>query len=209
MSRAPTTRPSLLVRIRDVRDGDAWAQFVEIYGPLVYEYGRRHGLQDSDAADLTQDVLRAVVGAAERFRYDPRRGAFRSWLFTVARTKRLDMVAGQPRHLHASGDTALSEQLESLPARDDDCDQSDWDEAYARRRFAWAAEQVRGEFKESTWQAFWRTSVDGENAQDAAKALDMTVGAIYVAKSRVLARLRRKIEETRCDDEPFEGPRGG
>ena len=92
MTDPPPTRPSLLVRIRDPRDGVAWGEFVDIYGPLVYDYGRRRGLQDADAADLTQDVLRAVAAAADRFAYDPARGAFRSWLFTVTRTKLLDSV---------------------------------------------------------------------------------------------------------------------
>ena len=86
MIEVPTTRVSLLVRIRDLRDSNAWGEFVEIYGPVVYDYGRRRGLQDADAADMTQDVLRSVAGTIGDFRYDPRRGSFRSWLFTVART---------------------------------------------------------------------------------------------------------------------------
>src|SRR6516162_4441795 len=97
MDQLPTTRPSLLVRIRDAADRDAWVQFVEVYAPLVYKFVRRRGLQDADAADLTQDVLRAVAGARQRLRYDPDRGTFRSWLFTVARNKLATFLARQQR----------------------------------------------------------------------------------------------------------------
>ena len=85
MTPSDATRPSLLVRIRDARDREAWGQFVEIYAPLVYDLARRRGLQDADAADLTQEVLRSVSGAIGRLDYDPARGTFRSWLFTVTR----------------------------------------------------------------------------------------------------------------------------
>jgi RNA polymerase sigma-70 factor (ECF subfamily) len=89
MADSPTTRPSLLVRIRDPQDSQAWTQFVEVYAPLVYGFARKHGLQDADAADVTQDVLRAVAGAAGRLEYDPQRGSFRGWLLTIVRNKGL------------------------------------------------------------------------------------------------------------------------
>src|SRR3954452_21808877 len=85
MTQSDATRPSLLVRIRDARDREAWGQFVEIYAPLVYDLARRRGLQDADAADLTQEVLRSVSSAIGRLDYDPARGTFRGWLFTVTR----------------------------------------------------------------------------------------------------------------------------
>src|SRR6516225_8690202 len=87
MAEIPPTRPSLLVRLRDPRDADAWGEFVDRYGPLLYGYLRKQGLQDADAADLSQEVLSAVAGAVGRLEYDPRRGAFRNWLFTVVRRK--------------------------------------------------------------------------------------------------------------------------
>ncbi len=87
MGDSATTRPSLLLRIRDARDAAAWSQFVELYAPLVYGFARKHGLQDADAADLTQDVLRAVARSARSLEYDPRRGTFRGWPFTIVRHK--------------------------------------------------------------------------------------------------------------------------
>src|SRR4051812_14481068 len=87
MADIPLTRASLLLRLGDAQDGDAWKEFVDLYAPLVYGYARKQGLQDADAADLCQEVLRAVAGAVGRLEYDPQRGAFRNWLFTVARRK--------------------------------------------------------------------------------------------------------------------------
>src|SRR5437763_1051653 len=106
MGETPVTRPSLLVRIRDSRDREAWSQFVDVYAPLVYGFARKRGLQDADAADLSQDVLRAVAGAAARFEYDPERGSFRGWLLTVVRNKLRNFLAARARHHQGSGDTS-------------------------------------------------------------------------------------------------------
>jgi hypothetical protein len=85
MGDSPVTRPSLLVRIRDSRDAQAWCQFVDIYAPLIHGYARKHGLQDADAADLTEDVLGIVARSIPKLEYDPKRGSFRGWLFTIVR----------------------------------------------------------------------------------------------------------------------------
>ena len=85
MTAIPATRASLLLRLRDPRNAAAWNDFLDLYGPLVYGYARKQGLQDADAADLSQDVLIAVAGAVGRLEYDPSYGAFRNWLFTAVR----------------------------------------------------------------------------------------------------------------------------
>ena len=151
MADSATTRPSLLVRIRDARDAAAWSQFVELYAPLVYGFARKHGLQDADAADLTQDVLRAVARSARSLEYDPRRGSFRGWLFTIVRNELRDFLARRRRHGQGSGDTAERERLEALPAREAD-ESALWEQEHERRIFHWAAEQVRRQVQESTWQ---------------------------------------------------------
>src|SRR6516165_1927846 len=104
MAEIPSTRASLLVRLRDPRDGEAWRQFVDLYAPLVYGYARKQGLQDADAADLSQEVLRAVAGAVGRLEYDPARGAFRNWLFTVVRRKLSDWRRARKHRPQARGD---------------------------------------------------------------------------------------------------------
>src|SRR5262252_8431765 len=113
---APLTRASLLVRIRNSHDQDAWRQFVGLYAPVIYGFARKRGLQDADAADVMQDVLRSVAGAAARLNYDPARGSFRGWLYTVARNKVFNFLDGARHRLgRGSGDTGVREKLEAQP----------------------------------------------------------------------------------------------
>jgi RNA polymerase sigma-70 factor (ECF subfamily) len=197
MSESPTTRLTLLSRIRDLRDVQAWAEFVELYAPLVYSLARKHGLQDADAADLTQDVLRAVVSAAPTFAYDPSRGSFRGWLFTVAYNQLRKFAHARKRPGGGTGDPAAQQLLEEQPARED----ADlWDEQYRRRLFEWAAERVRGSVRPATWQAFWHTAVAGQDPRAVGEALGMSPGAVYIAKSRVLARIREVLEQLPGED---------
>jgi RNA polymerase sigma-70 factor (ECF subfamily) len=195
MSDAPATRLSLLVRLRDARDDGAWSQFVEIYAPLVFGFARKHGLQEADAADLTQVVLQAVSKGIRRLDYDPRRGTFRGWLFTVVRNKLRNFLAAQNRPGRGTGDPDAQQRLQEVPAREED-QTAWWEQEYKRRVFAWAAEQVRGAFRESTWRAFWLTAVEGKTGPEAARALRMSVAAVYLAKGRVMARLKEIIRET-------------
>jgi RNA polymerase sigma-70 factor (ECF subfamily) len=197
-----STRPSLLLRIRDPGDDDAWRQFVALYGPLVYEFARQRRLQDADAADLTQTVFQAVADGIHRLDYDPRCGSFRGWLFGVVRNQLGKFHARQRRSPRAAGDQGTHALLERQPARDDE-EAALWDREYERRLFLWAAERVRGRFEESSWQAFWQTAVEGKGAGEVARALGMNVGAVYTAKSRVLDRLRREIEEAHGEEGLF------
>ena len=198
MANSVATRPSLLARIRDPRDRQAWSEFVEIYAPMVYGYARKHGLQDADAADLTQEVLGAVARSAERLVYDPARGSFRGWLFTVVRNELRDFAAARGRPLSGTGDTDMHERLQQQPARADD-DAADWERDFERRLFALAAEQVRRDFQESTWQAFWLTAIQGKNGKDVAGILGITTAAVYLAKRRVMTRLKEQIENLRAE----------
>ena len=192
----PSTRPSLLVRLRNPQDGAAWSHFVELYAPLIYGFARKDGLQDADAADLTQDVLRVVSVAVKRLDYDPQRGTFRGWLFTIVRNKLRNFRVAASRHGRGSGDTDTQNLLQEQPAREED-EAALWEQDYQRRIFAWAAAQVRRDFQDSSWQAFWQTAVEGKSGKETAKALGITVAAVYLAKSRVMARLKEEIEQLR------------
>ena len=192
MNDTPVTRPSLLVRVQDRHDRQAWAEFVEICTPLVYRLCRKYGLQDEDAADVAQDVLLGVAAKIPQFEYDRRRGSFRSWLLTISRRRLCDFFNTRQRHPQGSGKTAVHQMLESEPDRQE---QSRWDNEVQRRLFDWAAQQVRVEFENSTWQAFWQTAVEAVPAKVVAGRLEMSLGAVYVAKSRVIGRLRLRIEE--------------
>ncbi|MEM6778908.1 MAG: sigma-70 family RNA polymerase sigma factor [Planctomycetota bacterium] len=192
MTTANSTRVSLVTRLGDHEDHDAWAQFVDIYGPLIYRYGRRRGLQDSDAADLAQDVLREVSQAIVKFQYDPAIGRFRNWLFLIARRVLSRRFRNRDRSFRGSGDTASLQQLQELP---DPHAEDLWEVEYRKHLFQWASEQVRSEFSENTWAAFWRTAVEGDSPADVAGALGLRVGSIYVARNRVMRRLRQRIAQ--------------
>jgi RNA polymerase sigma-70 factor (ECF subfamily) len=183
---SPSTRATLLVRIRDPRDGPAWQQFRETYAPLLHGFGRRHGLQEADADDLTQDVLRRVAGAIKGLEYDPARGSFRGWLFTIARNELRKLLAAQ----HRRGAAGRQELLDEQPAREE---LETWDEEFHRRLFSCAAAQVRGDFRTATWQAFWETAVEGKPAKEVADRLGLTVAAVYLAKGRVMGRIKEQV----------------
>jgi RNA polymerase sigma-70 factor (ECF subfamily) len=188
-----------LLRLRDAHNAEAWEQFVDIYTPLVHGFCRRRGLQEADAADVAQEAMTAVAQAIRKFEYDPRKGKFRNWLLTVVRSKFNNFVAHQRRQPEPVGASTLELQLEQATGAPDT---SGWEDDYYRRILLWAAERIRGEFSESTWQAFWRTGVEARDGKEVADALGLTIGAVYAAKCRVIARLR---EEVRSVDEQEDG----
>ncbi|HEY2841688.1 MAG TPA: sigma-70 family RNA polymerase sigma factor [Pirellulales bacterium] len=196
---SPLTRASLLLKLRDGADQGAWQEFMRLYGPLIYGFARKRGLQDADAADLMQDVLRSVSTAIGRLDYDRNQGTFRGWLFTITRNKIFNFLAARQSRPQSSGGGATSQALDNLPDSGDGADV--WELEYQRRLAAMAMEQVRTEFQENTWQAFSLTAVDGLSAAEVARRLSMTPGAIYVAKSRVLARLKEQVETLRRQEE--------
>jgi RNA polymerase sigma factor (sigma-70 family) len=192
MADLPPTEPSLLIRIRDAGDAEAWQRFVKLYAPLVYGFARKRGLQDSDAADLAQEVLRSVAAAAGRFNYDPRRGTFHGWLFTVVYHKLQDFRARQQRQSRGSGDANVQTRLEEQAAPGEE-DAAFWHQEYQRNLLARALELVRGDFQEVTWQAFCQTALEGRKAKEVARNLGISVASVYMAKCRVVAQLKERI----------------
>lgn len=191
MPETPETRLSLLVRVQDPRDTDAWGEFLDIYEPMIYRVARRRGLQDADARDVTQEVLTAVANALSDWNPEGP-GTFRGWLYRIARNRAVNVLVRQSRHPRATGDSHIRHVLEGQS--DDDADEL-IEEEYRRQLFRQAAGVIRSEFTESTWLAFWKTAVDGRPVQAIAAEMEMSVGAVYTARSRVLARLKTAVEE--------------
>lgn len=189
----PETRLSLMHRLREPQDQQAWAEFVAIYQPLVLRVLKQRGLQEADALDVTQQVILAVTQAVQNWQPDGREASFRRWLFSIARRLALRFLErGHPRR--GVGGSEMLELLENLPEPLPRTE-AEFDDEYRNEVFRWAAEQARGEFRESTWQAFWRTCVQQEAIPQAARELGLTVGNVYVARSRVIARLKQFVEE--------------
>jgi RNA polymerase sigma-70 factor (ECF subfamily) len=198
MADALLTRASLLARLRDPQDRAAWQQFIELYGGLVYGFLRRRGLQDADAADLTQDVFLAVSRSMGRWQYDPKQGSFRGWLYGVTRHKLAQFLQRRHNQPIGSGDSNARQRLDEEPSPEPD-QEAVWEQEYQQQLFRVAAAQVRDHFAPNTWQAFWGTAVEGKSAADVAAGLGMSVGAVYVAKSRVLARLTEQIQQMQTE----------
>jgi RNA polymerase sigma-70 factor (ECF subfamily) len=180
-----TTPVSLLERVRQPGQEQAWARFVEMYTPLLFYWARRMGLQESDAADLVQDVFTTLVQKLPEFVYDRDR-SFRNWLRTVLHNRWRD----QQRRAAVRGfqDSGLAEH----PAPPDP--DPAWEVEYRNLLVARALELMQSEFQPTTWKACWEMVVSGRSGAEVAASLGLTVDAVYAAKSRVLRRLRQELE---------------
>lgn len=182
---------TLLERVRSLRP-EAWQRLVDLYGPLVYRWCRQSGLGPEDAADVVQEVFGAVARSVGGFRRTSPGDSFRAWLGTITRNKIRDHFRRSQGRPGAKGGTDAQQLLLELPEPTDPTSPSDRHEVeglLSRR----ALDLVRAEFENRTWEAFWRTAVDGQSAGDAAEDLGMSVLAVYKAKSRVLRRLRHEL----------------
>ncbi len=194
---SPETRFSLIGRLRDHDDEQAWNDFVQLYQPLIFRIARRRGLQYADAAEVTQEVLGRVAGAVDRWQPDPARGSFRGWLYRITRNLTIDYLRRDDRR-PVNLDSQQGMSLEAI-ADPDDGSNREFENEYRRSLFALAAARVKGEFQPRTWQAFWRSSVEGTSVQDVATGLGMSAGAVYIARSRVMKRISVEIETRNHD----------
>lgn len=188
MADAPVTRASLVARLRHGQDEAAWREFAAVYGPVIHGFYRHKGLQDADAADLTQQVL--VNVASQRQQFEPTRGKFRNWLFTFVQRRLVDFHRRRPAR--GSGDTAVQELLEGVPAEADAV--PEWEAECERQIYRLASEQVRQRVTPETWQAFHLTAVEGRDPKEVAARLGKTLAAVYLAKGRVMTLLREEIQ---------------
>jgi RNA polymerase sigma-70 factor (ECF subfamily) len=181
------TPSSLLERLRQPFDPEAWAQFVALYAPVIFSWGRRAGLQEADAADLVQEVLVTLLQVLPTFTYD-RHKSFRRWLRTVTLNKwRKNRKHPANRMVHGrSGEpepVAVADDLEAF-----------WETEYQQHLVQQALRIMRTDFQEATWKACWEVVVARRPAGEVAAELGLTVGAVYAAKFRVINRLRRELE---------------
>lgn len=194
------TSVSLLDRLRDAPSDADWRKLVDLYRPLMHGWLARHArLQAEDLDDVVQDVLAIVVRKLPEFQRE-RTGAFRAWLRTVTvNALRRHWRSGRARPT-VTGNTqflAWLEQLADAGSTASRVFEREHDEHVLRRLLA----ATRADFREKTWQAFERVSLQGESVEDVARMLDMTPNAVLVAKSRVLKRLRQEASGLVDEDE--------
>jgi RNA polymerase sigma factor (sigma-70 family) len=193
-----STRYSLLLWLADVADHAAWTEFLEVYEPVVYSVARRRGLQDADARDLCQEVFRAVAGAARRFDPSPEKGSFRAWLFTITRNLLSNVARREQCRVPSPGGSDFLRLIQAQAADDEHSRFVEHD--YQRQLLQFAAESIQHEFVPKTWQAFWRTAIEQQPVSRVASELSLSAGAVYIARSRVLARLRSRVAEIQGED---------
>jgi len=184
-----STRPSLLLRLRDPSDQASWATFVDAYAPLVYRYARRQGLQDADCADVTQEVMLEAARCLGSFEYQPERGRFRDWLGTLTRRKLARFFRKSSRGGSAKGGADSDEPLAEIAEQPD----ATWNDEFNAQVLNVALERIRPEFEDFTWRAFERVWRDSLPAAEAATELKLPLMTVYSAKSRILKRLREEI----------------
>lgn len=178
-----STPASLLERLRCTGDESAWSRFVELYTPLLCYWGRRAGLQEPDVADLVQDVFQVLVRKLPEFEYDPRR-TFRGWLRTILLNQWRDGIRRRVEQPLVNGevvaDSANPDELIEREYRD-----------YLVSR---ALHIMKTDFQPATWQACWEHVVRGRAVAEVAAELGISVKAVYLAKARVLRRLRQELD---------------
>jgi RNA polymerase sigma-70 factor (ECF subfamily) len=184
------TRPSLLVRIADPLDVESWRTFVDTYAPLIYRHARNKGLQDADAADVTQEVLTEVARAIRAFEYQPARGRFRDWLWTVTHRVLVRFFQKCSRRAAAVTGRIAQESLERIEAPPPE---AEWTAAFHAQVLKVALERARPRFEPTTWRAFQRTWLDNLPAGEVARELAVPIETVYIAKSRVLKRLEEEV----------------
>lgn len=201
MVQDPETRQSLLVRLNDPTQSEAWSEFVEIYEPLIYRVARGRGLQHADAQDMTQEVLSIVGRSISSFDPDAGSGSFRGWLSRITRNLVINFLT-RGKETPGSGDSAVQHLLHQTPSGDDET-QTLFLIQRQREVFRWAADRIRSQFSESTWQAFWLSGVESEPIEAVARRLGKSPGAVRIARCRVLAKLREEVKK--FDDDTCPG----
>ena len=191
-SSGASTRPSLLLRIRDPRDGEAWATFIDVYGRLVYRHCRGRGLAHEDAENVTQEVFAQVSQSIRGFDYQPDLGRFRDWLGTVTRNEINRLFKKEGRQAHGRGGVEDEWGLQSALSRGED---TAWTEEFNAHLLATALGRSRPHFEEQTWRAFELVWLEKRPAVEVAQQLKVPIDRVYVAKSRVLERLQQEVQE--------------
>jgi RNA polymerase sigma-70 factor (ECF subfamily) len=190
------TRPSLLLRVRDPHDGQAWETFVAVYSPLIYGHCRKKGLHHEDAEDVTQKVFARVLRFIGGFEYRPETGRFRDWLGTLVRNEINRFLKQQTRAVRGQGGSDAEEMMERVEARGEE---TAWTAEFNAHILQTALGRSRPHFADDTWRAFeglWR---DNRPAPQVAQELGRPIDWVYVAKSRVLKRLWQEVLELADD----------
>ncbi len=183
-----TTRASLILRIRDPNNSLAWREFYELYGPLIYRYGRAKGLSAEDAEDIRSQCMEAVVQQIGSFEYDKAKGGFKNWLRRLVHNKTVDLI--RKRREKQADTQEMRAVVDGNPSPDEE-----WEKNWKKSHLRYCVEQIRKSLSENNFKAFWMLVFDERPVEEVCSILGMNANQVYKAKSNTLARLRDMMAE--------------
>lgn len=185
------TRHSLIVRLKDRQNDAAWEEFVVNYESFLNRMVVRQGVPQQHVADVVQQILFAIARSIDGWNPDGQQASFRRWLSTVARNVVIRFMTRERRQIRGHGGSDVMELLQHVEGQPDE----QQIQKYEHEFIVWAAEQVRAEFIETSWTAFWQTVIEGRTVNDVAHELNISPGSIYMSRSRIMARIRKIVEK--------------
>lgn len=201
MKPTPTTRYSLIERIRSPEDAEAWTEFTSIYQPVIFGICKSKGMQHADATDVTQEVMARVASAIEKFDPTHSRVTFRGWLYRVTQNLVTDFFRKNEKNVlaNASPELPITSEL-----RVESQESQQFALNFKRQVFVVVAKKIQSQAAQNTWRAFWETEVEQRPVEDVARELDMTTGSVYVARSRIIARMRKEVQKRLSETTSFQ-----
>jgi RNA polymerase sigma-70 factor (ECF subfamily) len=192
------TSSSLLQSAKD-NDPGAWRRIVDAYSHRIYRWCRQARLQPEDAADVAQEVFRAVARKLVDFHHDHRGDSFRGWLYRITQNKLRDFSRRRPgRRELILGGTDAQRRLLELPEPSPESEEHSCPSESSLIHEN-VLRQVQAEFSSRDWRIFWRVVVDGQTSKEAGEQFEMSANAVRLVKMRILRRLRELLAE-----EPWE-----
>lgn len=173
-------------------DAEGWSRLVHVFGPIVYRWCRTSGIGEHDAADVVQEVFASVARGIANFQPQKEKGSFRSWLASITRNRVRDHLRKQLRTQAATGGT---EALLLMQQLEESVDSTICPENARSPLVRSVLDEVRAEFENSTWQAFWQTAIESRSAGEVSQTVGISTASVYQAKSRVLRRLRQRLSD--------------
>lgn len=180
------TSSSLLERLQLGTDEQAWARFVEIYTPVLFSWARSTGLNETDAADLLQEVFLTLLHKLPEFHYDQKQGKFRHWLRVLTLNKLRDLRRKKQA-------TLIGTNLDFVVPSEAELERL-WEQEFLRHLASQALQIIRRDFEETSWKACWETTFGGRSVNDVAQELGISSGAVYIARCRVLRKLKQEMD---------------
>ena len=189
------TRQSLIVRLKSEQNELAWRDFVCAYEGFLNRLVRRQGVPERHVQDITQHILLTIARSIDGWKDDGKTASFRRWLSTVSRNVVIRFMSRERKQARGIGGSDLMAQLRNVEDKPDE----QHVRLYQHELIVWAAEQVRHEFLETSWRAFWSTVIEERSVDEVASELNVTPGSIYMSRSRIMARIRKKVAEVEND----------